>query len=598
MNAAANPLARDAPNADTFEQVLRTVHCVAWRVSATDFATLYVSDNSEEVLGYPAAEWPSQEAWFERVHPADRDRIAEQLRGALVSNQAFEREYRIARPDGRLMWIHDTIGFVLGADGSVEELQGITFDVTERRHREDALRFDHDRLQVAIDVAGVSAWEWHADSDRVVADPLGRALLVDQPWQNASAADFLQHVHPEDRDRLYGAALRALTTGEPFVLTFRVPNRDGTMRWIETYVRPKGAAGRWNTLVGASRDVTEHTEALNEARLRSLLFDSLGEGVSVSRADGTITYANAALERMFGYAPDELIGANMRMLTARTGADYQRRLADMLAIVERDGSWTGPLLSRRKDGVILQSIGTVTRVIVGGEPLWINVQRDVTERQQLQREVLAASQREKETLAHALHDGLAQQLTGIALLASTLRDDGERRNSPVAGSLRRLADLLQEAVGTCRRLAQGVSGFVVRHGGLQIGLRELALAYERRVDAPCDVEVDQATSDAVDPERARHLYWMAEDALKAAEELGRPGHANLQLDRVEHQARLRVSLAGVPFEGLADRDVPALNLIGYRAGLLGAGLATMPTADGGVTIEILCPLEDGTGVTP
>jgi PAS domain S-box-containing protein len=598
MSAAPSSMARIAPDRGMFEEVLRTVRCVAWRVRLADFATVYVSDNSEEVLGYPADAWPTQAAWLERVHPADRDRITDQIRAALISGQSFEREYRILHPDGRTVWIHDTIGIVHDAAGTAVELQGMTVDVTERRNREDALRFDRDRLQIAIDVAGVSAWEWHADSDRVVADPIGRALLPERPWQNASASDFLEHVHPDDRGRLYGMAMRALTTGEPFVMTFRAPLPDGNVRWIETYVRPKGGPGKWNTLVGASRDVTEHMEALNDARLRSILFDSLGEGVSVSRADGTITYVNAALERMFGYAPDELIGQNMRVMTARSEFDYARRLTALLGTVEREGTWTGTLRCRSKNGAVLHTMSTVTRVVVGGEPLWITVQRDVTERQQLQREVLAASQREKEALAHALHDGLAQQLTGIALLAGTLRDDGERRASPVAGSLRRLADLLQEAVGTCRRLAQGVSGFVVKHGGLQIGLRELALAYERRVDVPCEVDVDQATSDAVDPERARHLYWMAEDALKVAVELGRPGPAHLQLDRVDHHVRLRVSLSGLPLEELTEREPPALNLIGYRAGLLGAGLATMPSPDGGVTIEILCPPEDGTGVKP
>jgi signal transduction histidine kinase len=168
----------------------------------------------------------------------------------------------------------------------------------------------------------------------------------------------------------------------------------------------------------------------------------------------------------------------------------------------------------------------------------------------------------------------------------------------VAGSLRRLTGLLQEAVATCRRLAQGVSGFVVRSGGLQIGLRELALAYERRTGGVCDVDVDQSASDAMDPERARHLYWIAEDALNACAEPGRATDAVLRLDRVDDRARLRVRIAGPRLGGLDSPESPARRIIGYRAGLLGAGLATMPAQDGGIIIEVLCPLEDGTGVTP
>lgn len=597
MNAVASVATPGATDAATLERVLRAVRCVAWRVRLPGFVTLYVSANCGEILGHPAETWSDHDHWLAHVHPADRPRVLEQLATALASGHAFEREYRMTRADGTLMWVHDTIGFELDAEGRPLEMQGMTVDVTERRNREDELRFDRERMRVAIEVAGVSVWEWHVDSDRVVADPLGRPLIAGQPWRNASAAEFLSHVHPEDRDRMFATAMRAIATGEPYVATFRLSREDGSARWVETHVRPQGTPGRWHSLVGAARDVTEQTEALNEVRLRSLLVDSLGEGVTVTRGDGTIVYVNAAVERMFGYAAGELIGRDAVVLSARTELDYRRRKAEIIAQVERHGAWSGTVLDRRKDGTPLQTVCTITRVAVGDESLWIVARRDVTDGHQIQREVLAASQREKEALAQALHEGLAQQLSGIALLAGTLRDDGERRGSPIAGSLRRLAELLQDSVGTCRRLAQGVSGFVVRQGGLQIGLRELALAYERRCDACCDVDIDQSVSDALDSERARHLYWIAEDALNVAVELDVTSAAHLRLDRVEHCARLAVSLRDVPAVRLR-ADAAALKLIGYRAGLLGAGLATMPSADGGVTLEILCPLEDRTGATP
>jgi PAS domain S-box-containing protein len=381
-------------------------------------------------------------------------------------------------------------------------------------------------------------------------------------------------------------------------VTFRVPVADGECRHFESWGRPAGEDGTYHTLVGASRDVTDEHRALRAAQLRSLLLDSLGEGVSVARGDGTLVYVNAALERMLGYAPGELLGRPVRMLSSRSQADYDLRASQITGVIDARGHWSGPMTSRRKDGALLQTYGTITRAVVDGEPLWITVRQDMTERHRVQRDLLAASQREKEQLAHALHESLAQQLTGTALLAGSMRDEAARRDSALAPAVSRLADLLLEAVGTCRRLAQGVSGFSVRNGGLDLGLRELALAFERRHGGACEVEVDRGVAAALDPETARHLYWIAEDALAIAAREGDGPRAVLRLEPVDSGARLRVRLPGIAPERLEALGGAELKFIGYRAALLGAGMATRPAEGGGVSIDCLCPTGGKTGVLP
>ena len=56
--------------------------------------------------------------------------------------------------------------------------------------------------------------------------------------------------------------------------------------------------------------------------------------------------------------------------------------------------------------------------------------RDVTERRSLERDVLEAGERERQRIGHDLHDGLGQELTGIAMLATAL---AERLGGPPAG---------------------------------------------------------------------------------------------------------------------------------------------------------------------
>jgi PAS domain S-box-containing protein len=466
----------------TLLQVLSAVRCVVWHVAVPSMVSLYISENAEDVLGYPVAAWREPGHWWSVVHPDDRAEVEAVSDAARERGEAFEREYRIIRPDGTACWLHDTVAFVRDACGTIVEMRGVALDVTARRTCGDELRYDRTRRQIAMGLAGVAGWEWH-------------------------------------------------------------------------------------------------------------LLDSLGEAVSVTRREGTLLYVNAALERMFGYAPGELDGVSIRVLSARAPAEYDRRTDEMVAAVLSKGSWTGPMTSRRKDGSQLQTHGTITRVVVDGEPLWITIRQDMTERHRLQREVLEASQREKEELALQLHEGLGQQLTGTALLASSLRDAAAREQSPLAANVRRLAELLLEAVGTCRRLAQGVSGIAVRQGGLEVGLRALALAYERRYGGQCEVAADHKVAASVDPETARHLYWIVEDALAIAGRHASLMDVRVQLDRDAGRVRLRVHLPRITPAQLVEIGGAALRIMGYRAALLGAGLETSQSDASEVVIDCICPMD-------
>ena len=143
-----------------------------------------------------------------------------------------------------------------------------------------------------------------------------------------------------------------------------------------------------------------------------------------------------------------------------------------------------------------------------------------------------------------------------------------------------------------------MAGFSMRNGGLVTGLRELALACECRYGTACSVEADAALAAGFATERARQLYWIADDGLALAGRHGAPGRqAALRLERFEGAARLAVEIAGLTPERLAEAGGTTLRTLGYRAALLGAVVATRAST-AGVVIECLCPLDEGTGVSP
>jgi diguanylate cyclase (GGDEF)-like protein/PAS domain S-box-containing protein len=111
---------------------------------------LYYSPRWKQMLGFDVTEvgeLPGE--WFERVHPADRAKVQQAIRGHLHERTAhFESEHRIRAKDGRYRWVLARGLAVKGIDGTPTRFAGSLTDMTERKRAENQLQHDalHDAL--------------------------------------------------------------------------------------------------------------------------------------------------------------------------------------------------------------------------------------------------------------------------------------------------------------------------------------------------------------------------------------------------------------------------------------------------------------------
>jgi PAS domain S-box-containing protein len=120
---------------------------------------------------------------------------------------------------------------------------------------------------------------------------------------------------------------------------------------------------------------------VDRLRLESAIADNIGAGVGLVRAmDGEIVYANERWGRLFGYAPDELIGRHISALTASTEQAPGPRAQEISDALDRDGVWSGEVHNVRKDGT---RCWTQLRMSPFEHPrhgsVWISVNTDITE---------------------------------------------------------------------------------------------------------------------------------------------------------------------------------------------------------------------------
>ncbi len=99
--------------------------------------------------------------------------------------------------------------------------------------------------------------------------------------------------------------------------------------------------------------------------------------------------------------------------------------------------------------------------------------RNITERKRLEQEILDVSSRERQTIGRDLHDGLGQELTGVALMLRGLATRIQKQCPESVGQVNEIVTLVNQSIETARSLARGLLPVNTESGGLTLALRSL-----------------------------------------------------------------------------------------------------------------------------
>jgi PAS domain S-box-containing protein len=108
--------------------------------SAAEITELYVSPQIEQLLGFTQREWLEDPVlWYRQLHPDDQERWHIEFARTCATAEPFSAIYRFIARDGRVVWVHGHAKVVRDSQGRPLFLQGIAFDITERKEAEEAM---------------------------------------------------------------------------------------------------------------------------------------------------------------------------------------------------------------------------------------------------------------------------------------------------------------------------------------------------------------------------------------------------------------------------------------------------------------------------
>ena len=323
----------------------------------------------------------------------------------------------------------------------------------------------------------------------------------------------------------------------------------------------------------------------SEERFRAMVEGVKDYAIIMLNADGRVVSWNAGAERIEGYTQEEAHGQDVsRFFPSEEAAIGEP--AKHLGLAARDGRHEDEGWRVRKDGSRLWAnvITTALRDDSGTLRGFAQITRDITELRKLEREVLHIAEAEQRRIGHDLHDGLGQELTGLALLSQSLADRMASAGVPEASEVRRLASLIMDALEQTRDLARGFSPVELGTDGLRAGLQNLAAKIQLTSGLPCALSCPGKV--AVDDEAALHLYRIAQEALSNAVRHGRSTELALSLTQTVESVTLMIRDNGVGFRPEGGRgNGMGVSVMRYRASMIGAKLEIGSVDTRGVVVS-------------
>jgi len=582
-------------------------------------------DSLEEFLAVPVSE--------HYVNPDDREHMLEAMRR---DGRVDDWEVHQRRKDGSMFWASLTMRAERDESGRIVWMEGILFDVTERKLAEGRIR-DASAFQAVIAAvrrvpeARAEAGVWQELLSALVeryglilgwygSYQDGRITPVTWAGDPAGYLDglVLEIAEPTSPDARCAMSLAVLGEG-PFGYA-DLAGDEGFRRWRDAALergfasnlalpvrvedrmeggillyadRPRAFPDRrvrqfqlivaeMAALLGERRRRRRYEEALRESEERyRVVVESAGEAIITMSADGTCLFANNVAARRMGLTQDELVGRKLHDLFPEDIAD--RQLGNVRRVI-RSGQyllveeWTNIRGEKRWYRTSIQPL-------LGrkGQPVAaLVIARDATDMKRAEqdlrhanRKLMTAGEAERKYLAAELHDSIGQGLVAMKLSIQNAAPDGaDSVSRDVARSLAAISRRCGELIREVRGICQGLFPPVLDSLGAVAAISQLV-----HHCTAAGVEAEMACDEPLrrlrfDGDVEIALFRIAQEAVSNAIRHGRARRIDVGLHQTDGGLVLSLRDNGVGFDpDDAPTDGMGLSTMRQRAAAVGGDLS-------------------------
>jgi PAS domain S-box-containing protein len=518
----------------------------------------------------PASFVVTRDSMLERLTPESRALVREAFADAAAGEGNLDVELEIVTFLDRRIWVR-LVGHIEKLDGRLVRAYGALQNIQARKQAQIALENSTDWLKLSMTMVRMNAWRWDRKED-TLEFAIVDGKWVAQPRVVSGMKWLMARLHPKDRALVRAGIEEAFAKGCEVQREFRVRVRGDRHRAYLAVARPLfDAANQPVGLMGVTKDITNRQDS--EARLRRS--EELLRTTTSNIADTLILVDSALQIRFINRAVgelgvDELVGQPYSiMLPEGARAAVLDRLNRVLLTGDPE-TYEFDVDAHGHDAAYFENRAVLVREDGIGTGISITV-RDITDRKRLEQEILDAASRERQAIGRDLHDGLGQELTGVALLLRGLATRLERESADCVPQINEIVRLVNQSIQSAHGMARGLMPVSSDGGGLAGALHALADhcrdVYGVEVDCRVKISPKRPLKECV----ANHMYRIAQEALTNTARHAHATTVDIFLLVTASKYVLRITDNGVGMgEVEKDGSGMGLKIMRHRASMIGA----------------------------
>lgn len=250
-------------------------------------------------------------------------------------------------------------------------------------------------------------------SNRLMQEWIGEAAA--DPVSDENRLAIITLIRDTDSRHLFTEKFKQARNSHPCRFECHLHPPKGQARWVEFSLNSAQAAGQ-SIIIGVAHDVTDQRRVREHALKFLTAIEQISDSVIVTNRDGIIEFVNSAFEKATGYAQQEVLGKNPRILkSGKQAPEFDKML---WASILRGETFHDVLINRRKDGTLFHEEMTITPLknSHGEITHFISTGKDITERMHFQERLHQQANYDALTglpNRMLLQDRLAQALTRV-----------------------------------------------------------------------------------------------------------------------------------------------------------------------------------------
>lgn len=268
---------RDAAETERRLQTLaEKTNDILWMFTADWSELLFINSTYEEVWGRSIDGLKERpQSFLEGIHPDDRPTVKEAME-RLSGGESVDLEFRVNADEDFKWWVWVEGEPIFDDSGGVKKVVGFGRDITEKKEREQELKAVRERMEFGLKSTDSFVWDWNVDEDQASFYPAEEELYGATV---ESLDDFVELIHPEDRQEVQESIERAVETGEPKDEEIRIL-RDEEVRWLDAPGQLIQDADGTTRMIGVVRDITEKKRREQEIERQNQRLDEFASVVS------------------------------------------------------------------------------------------------------------------------------------------------------------------------------------------------------------------------------------------------------------------------------------------------------------------------------